>query len=71
MVVATQVNALESGKIKMIDLIANGEDNLNPLNQQFIMTKIKYDEASDLYLGQILFDEGKAQGWHRCENRVF
>ncbi|MHA2010350.1 MAG: hypothetical protein ACW980_23790, partial [Promethearchaeota archaeon] len=46
---------LESGEIKMIDLIANGEDNLNPLNQQFIMTKIKYDEASDLYLGHVEF----------------
>lgn len=54
-VVATHVNALESGEIKMIDLIANGEELTNPLNKQFIMAKIRYDEDSDLYLAHVEF----------------
>lgn len=55
MVVATRVNAVEPGESEMIDLIANGEDINNPLNKQFIMAKIKYDEDSELYLAHVEF----------------
>lgn len=55
MVIAVHVNALESGEIKMIDLIANGEDINNPATEQFIMTKIIYNETNELYLAHMEF----------------